>query len=494
MSGFVFVCDADQRPLMPMAAAYARRLLRTGRAKLRPHHALTILQLSHTIPNPHLRPIMLKIEVHFNTAELLLLAEGERAHYTLARFIVDLRTDLVWRLRRRAGFRRRRRARGRYRAPSPFGLPFKLQHPSLRTSIWATPLRRARRQPLSRPHVPAIIQWRAEAIERVVMALRKYVPVSSVIIATSAPYNRTSAGRLQAELRQDLVDTYGHISISGQREAVCFYCLSTEGRIEIDHVIPLSRGGTDHWANLALACAQCNHRKQGRTPTEAGMELIIQSLPEPIQFERAKPYINQTVRQLAIRLRQYGVKVGEPNKTSQGQTPTTNQIQMLNEVPETDQDVLCFIAHPVSRPRKQMFTGRNYPATTEQTRVFARVGEAVKRRVRVNEGIARLRQGDRVIIQVVQVGSSIPSDTEQFFCIGMLCKARRAQRDVVGVIKAVHSDGRLTLMRPVSAHKQRVEWERVVVSPRREAWVMSTDRVLFFSLPSDKVQGSPNSQ
>ena len=41
-----------------------------------------------------------------------------------------------------------------------------------------------------------------------------------------------------------------------------------------DHVMPLSRGGTDAWNNVVTACKRCNNRKAGRTPEQAGMELL----------------------------------------------------------------------------------------------------------------------------------------------------------------------------------------------------------------------------
>jgi hypothetical protein len=48
----------------------------------------------------------------------------------------------------------------------------------------------------------------------------------------------------------------------------CGYCLTTEHVIgealEIDHLIPTARGGTNDEANLWLACAGCNSRKSSR--------------------------------------------------------------------------------------------------------------------------------------------------------------------------------------------------------------------------------------
>lgn len=57
---------------------------------------------------------------------------------------------------------------------------------------------------------------------------------------------------------------------------LCLYC----GRqlpardLSRDHVTPLSRGGRDTWANVVTACKRCNNHKSGRTPEEAGMELL----------------------------------------------------------------------------------------------------------------------------------------------------------------------------------------------------------------------------
>jgi 5-methylcytosine-specific restriction endonuclease McrA len=43
--------------------------------------------------------------------------------------------------------------------------------------------------------------------------------------------------------------------------------------LNIDHVLPRSRGGEDSWENLVTACRQCNLRKGWKTPEEANMRL-----------------------------------------------------------------------------------------------------------------------------------------------------------------------------------------------------------------------------
>jgi 5-methylcytosine-specific restriction endonuclease McrA len=41
-----------------------------------------------------------------------------------------------------------------------------------------------------------------------------------------------------------------------------------KGAWEVDHSIPLSRGGTDHFNNLVPACIECNRSKQDLTSRE----------------------------------------------------------------------------------------------------------------------------------------------------------------------------------------------------------------------------------
>lgn len=43
--------------------------------------------------------------------------------------------------------------------------------------------------------------------------------------------------------------------------ARCAYCGTTHGRFHIDHIVPRSKGGTNHPDNLTVACARCNLRK-----------------------------------------------------------------------------------------------------------------------------------------------------------------------------------------------------------------------------------------
>ncbi len=56
----------------------------------------------------------------------------------------------------------------------------------------------------------------------------------------------------------------------------CQYCgqrFSTS-ELSLDHVLPRSQGGDMAWENIVCCCVACNSRKGGRTPQQAGMQLI----------------------------------------------------------------------------------------------------------------------------------------------------------------------------------------------------------------------------
>jgi 5-methylcytosine-specific restriction endonuclease McrA len=54
----------------------------------------------------------------------------------------------------------------------------------------------------------------------------------------------------------------------------CQYCGIKTRELTLDHVVPRHRGGQHTWENLVSACHACNHRKGGRTPAEAHMQLL----------------------------------------------------------------------------------------------------------------------------------------------------------------------------------------------------------------------------
>ena len=53
----------------------------------------------------------------------------------------------------------------------------------------------------------------------------------------------------------------------------CAYCLVKKHDMTIDHVIPRSKGGKSTFDNVVCCCKPCNHKKDDRLPSEAGMYL-----------------------------------------------------------------------------------------------------------------------------------------------------------------------------------------------------------------------------
>ncbi len=59
----------------------------------------------------------------------------------------------------------------------------------------------------------------------------------------------------------------------------CQYCGEQSRHLTLDHVTPRYRGGQHTWENVVSACVDCNRKKAGRTPKEAGMKLIRPPAP-----------------------------------------------------------------------------------------------------------------------------------------------------------------------------------------------------------------------
>jgi len=53
----------------------------------------------------------------------------------------------------------------------------------------------------------------------------------------------------------------------------CQYCgrKGKKSELNIDHMVPRSRGGGSTWENVVVACIPCNRRKANRLPEEIGM-------------------------------------------------------------------------------------------------------------------------------------------------------------------------------------------------------------------------------
>lgn len=57
----------------------------------------------------------------------------------------------------------------------------------------------------------------------------------------------------------------------------CAYCgvKFNSNDLNLEHVIPRSRGGKTDWTNVVTSCIPCNLRKGNRLPSEANMKLLV---------------------------------------------------------------------------------------------------------------------------------------------------------------------------------------------------------------------------
>ena len=140
--------------------------------------------------------------------------------------------------------------------------------------------------------------------------LKRQAKSPKFLVAASKAMNSI---RIPDELRADFelynqnllegVAPSQHISLT-KRECVairdafiCQYCdkeIQDESDYEMDHIVPIIRGGKDNYPNLAASCRDCNQKKFDKTPAEAGLPE-----PNPSSFHGAQAtYLLKTNRSL----------------------------------------------------------------------------------------------------------------------------------------------------------------------------------------------------
>jgi 5-methylcytosine-specific restriction endonuclease McrA len=106
--------------------------------------------------------------------------------------------------------------------------------------------------------------WHKENLERASERNRKWRelhPEDARLIA-----RRRRARQKEADGTHTPTDVAAQYEMQKGR---CYYCgCELNGKYQTDHVIPLSRGGSDGTDNIVVACAPCNQSKGDKLPTE----------------------------------------------------------------------------------------------------------------------------------------------------------------------------------------------------------------------------------
>jgi 5-methylcytosine-specific restriction endonuclease McrA len=126
------------------------------------------------------------------------------------------------------------------------------------------PLRRALR---------LVIDGKAEIVEA-----DREKPVRSERLALPRPIviRLTKFIHVPRRFRRQVTNTF----LFARDRYTCQYCGRASHELRIresltrDHVVPLSRGGTNAWTNVVTACSVCNTRKAHHLPDEIGMHLL----------------------------------------------------------------------------------------------------------------------------------------------------------------------------------------------------------------------------
>lgn len=246
----VYVLDRQKQPLMPCSEKRARKLLQVGRAKVHRIVPFTIRLTDRRVAQSTLQPLRLKIDPGSRVTGLavvreLTMAEGGSPAVSVVALLelhhrgMGIRAAMLSRSQRR----RQRRGRLRHR-PSRYN---------------------NRRRP--RGWLPPSLKHRIETTRSWVQRLQRWAPLGAI----SQEVNRFDLQKLENPEIQGVEYQQGTLAGYEVREYLlekferrCVYCNTSNVPLQIDHIQPKSRGGTDRVSNLTLACARCNQRKGAR--------------------------------------------------------------------------------------------------------------------------------------------------------------------------------------------------------------------------------------
>ena len=291
----VFVLDDTKQPLKPVHPAVARKMLRTGQAAVYRLHPFTII-CHATITTGPCPPLQLKIDPGSKTTGFALL-DGPRVLWGAE--LEHRGQQITHRLQDRASIRRGRRNRNTRYRPARFNnrtkppgwLAPSLQHRVDSTLTWVKQLARL-------CHVSGLaqelVQFDTQQMENPEISGIEYQQ------GTLAGY----------ELREYLLEKWGR---------KCRYCGAKNVPLEIEHIVPKSRGGSNRASNLCLACHPCNQRKGNQTAADFGFPLLLAQAKKPLKDAAA---VNSTRWALYHALKETGlpVTVGTGGQTKYNRT------------------------------------------------------------------------------------------------------------------------------------------------------------------------------
>ena len=304
MSNFVFVLDTNKQPLEPCTPGMARSLLKAGKAAVFRQYPFTII-LKKAVQPKEIKQCQLKLDPGSQTTGIAILQANKLIWAAeLTHRGQQIKDDLESRRSLRRG-RRARKTRSREprflnRTRVKGWLPPSLEHRLLTTLTW-------------------------------VKRLIKLCPISSI----AQELVRFDSQKLQnpeisgAEYQQGTLSQYEvreYLLLKFNR--VCVYCGAKDTPLEVEHIVPRAKGGSNRISNLAIACVPCNQAKSNQDLQDflVGkpdlLQRILAQVKSPLNDTAA---VNSTRWRLLSTLKETGISVttgtgGQTkfNRTQQG--------------------------------------------------------------------------------------------------------------------------------------------------------------------------------
>jgi len=287
MSNLVFVLDTQKRPLSPIRPGLARKLLSNGKAAVFKRYPFTlILKVEVIAPQ---KPITLKLDPGSKTTGIALV-QGEDVIFGAE--LTHRGQAIKASLESRCSLRRVRRNRHtRYRKAKfsnrtrPKGwLAPSLQHRVETTLTWVTRLTKV--APIA-SITQELVRFDLQQLENPELSGIEY-----------------QQGVLHGyEIREYLLNKW---------DRTCAYCGVTNTPLQVEHIHPKAKGGSNRISNLCLACDGCN-KKKGTQDVEQFLskktEILKRILSQAKRPLKDAAAVNSTRWALFNRLRTTGLPV-----------------------------------------------------------------------------------------------------------------------------------------------------------------------------------------
>ncbi len=310
----VLVLDTNRKPLMPCYPARARKLLTSGRASVFRHYPFTIILHDRTVEESKLQDLEIKIDQGSKTTGVALLVHGQNGATVAFAAHIEHRTNIKSNLdSRRAVRRSRRRRKTRYR--------------------------QARFLNRTKPKgwLPPSLLSKAENILNWVNRFAKLTPIKKIALETT----KFDMQKLENPDIQGVKYQQGRMFGYADKKAYllerenrcCIYCgiHASKAKMEIEHVIPKSKGGTDSFNNLVLSCQACNQAKGNQD-----IKIYLKGKPSVLRRVEAHLGINyrdaahtNSIRLFVLdKLRDMAKAMGATLKVGFGSTTKQNRLSL----------------------------------------------------------------------------------------------------------------------------------------------------------------------